>query len=287
MKKYVATLLLLVGFSINCPAQSVWKISRDDIQKSSYLIMTDPYIEASFIPMMKGLDEARDNTHVLYCELTPEDFEKGVPTLEKYIILPQENNLKGFLTDSSFNYIKQTIQQYGNDTLAAIFQVLHPDFTRLCLSSGTQTIGGKATDLNQIIDFALINQLSSDSRPVIGFETFENVMQLGFPADIIGNRAQSLLQFCQTIPNSHTLNKRITQAYRDGDLFILDQLINEKKRSGQSERIDHMNQKWTSRIITVIRDEPAIFVINDTYALGKNGIFELLRKKGYLIEAVE
>ncbi|MGL4780729.1 MAG: TraB/GumN family protein, partial [Bacteroidales bacterium] len=281
MKKFVTTFLFfLIGFTMSCPAQSVWKISRDDIQKSSYLIMTDPYIETSFISTMKGLDEASTNTDIIYCELTPQDFEEGMPSLEKYIILPQENNLKGFLTDSSFNYIKQTIQQYGNDTLAAIFQVLHPDFTRLCLSSETQTIGGKATDIDQIIDFALIKQLSSDNRPVMGFESFENVMQLGFPADIIGNRAQSLLQFCQTIPNSRTLNKRITQAYRNGDLLILDQLINEKKRSGQSERIDHMNQKWTARIITVIHDEPAIFVINDTYALGKNGIFELLRKKG-------
>lgn len=249
--------------------------------------MTDPYIESSFSSQMNGLNEAKNNTQIIYCELSPEDFEEGLPSLNKYIILPQENNLKGYLTDSAFEMIKQTVQQYGNDTLAAIFHVLHPDFIRLCLSSDQQIFGDKANDINQIIDFALIQQLATDDRPVIGFESFGDVMQLGFPADIIGNRVQALLSFCQNIQNSRTLNKRITQAYRKGDLMQLDGLINEKKRSGQVERIDHMNQKWTARIMTVIHDEPALFIINDTYILGKNGIFELLRKKGYLVEAVE
>lgn len=289
MKKFAATFLFffLIGFTVLSSAQTVWKITRDDLNNPSYIVMTDPYVEASFISEMKGLDEATKNTQVVYCELTPEDFKAGIPSLSNYIILPQDNNLKGYLTDSSLNLIKQTIVQYGNDTLASIFHVLHPDFIRLCLSSDTQTLNSKTNDINQLIDFALIQKIASDGRSVIGFETFDDVMSFGFPADIIGNRVQSLVQFCRNIDNNRTLNKRITKAYKQNDLLMLDQLINEKKASGQIERFNLMNQKWTISMINTIHEQPTLFIINDSYLFGKSGIMELLRKKGYLVEAVD
>jgi uncharacterized protein len=136
------------------------------------------------------------------------------------------------------------------------------------------------------VDYQLAERANRDGKPIEGFETA--VQQLGYFASMsMDQQRQFLAATLQETESAKELRK-ITDAWRRGDLTALESLL----KQGMDESpglfgkiITDRNRNWLPRIEQMLAD-PArdyLVVTGALHMIGPQGLVALLRDRGYQI----
>lgn len=132
------------------------------------------------------------------------------------------------------------------------------------------------------------------NKKVIGLENFketEGLILQGMRAEAAESKLRSRSNEVDDDEknNSKSLNEKIQDAYRNGDLDLLDSLNKKEFRNESFNKffLDERNRIHASGIENVIKNNQTIFAaVGAAHLPGKNGVIEMLRNKGFIVKPI-
>ncbi|KAK6022721.1 GumN protein [Ostertagia ostertagi] len=101
--------------------------------------------------------------------------------------------------------------------------------------------------------------------------------------------AQSLVQMADSFSESRAAFQKMLAAYKAQDLPALYDQIKESKELGDDLGVflDDRNEKWIPRMQDKMKNKPVFFAVGAGHLWGDQGVINLLREAGYVVEAVK
>ena len=136
------------------------------------------------------------------------------------------------------------------------------------------------------VDFQFADRAHKDGKPVIGLETA--AQQLGFFASMSMDDQRKFLSATLDETDGPQELQKITDAWRDGDLTVLEALL----KQGMDEApelfqkiVVQRNHNWLPRIEQMLADpdKDYLVVTGALHMIGPQGLVALLRARGYQI----
>jgi hypothetical protein len=137
------------------------------------------------------------------------------------------------------------------------------------------------------LDRYFAERAKNGGKPVAGLETLED--QLGIFDHLSRSEQESMLrQTVQEMDRLGTSVARIVQAWLTGDSSFLEGALLAQIREYPdlySKLILERNQHWVPQIETMVKSgENALIVVGAAHLVGKDGVIQLLRQRGYIVE---
>lgn len=282
-------LLILLIFNLKIIAQQksgnypslLWKITGKGTKKPSYLYGTMHVSNKVAYHLSDQFFDALKNVDIVGLETNPGDWLKNMSLSGQ---LDQENQLN-------------TLIGYGKDFYKSAFSYTYPEKKMLqsILSYDPDIINGllyrrnknkENFEENTYIDLFIYQAASKLNKKVISLEDFtkaEIYAELSYLPDesIEGNDTDFKPKFGY---NHSTL---IEDAYRRGDLNMLDSI----SKLGSTQNtvkflINARNEFFVNTIDSVLQTNTIFSGVGAAHLPGKEGVIELLRKKGYKVEPI-
>jgi uncharacterized protein len=137
------------------------------------------------------------------------------------------------------------------------------------------------------VDFQIAARAARDGKPVIGLETA--VEQLQAIASMSMDDQRKFLASSLDETESGKELAEITDAWRHGDLARMEALLH-KARSESPEFFDRIivqrNRNWMPKLEAMLADpdKDYLVVVGAAHMIGRQGVVELLKKKGYVVK---
>jgi uncharacterized protein YbaP (TraB family) len=136
------------------------------------------------------------------------------------------------------------------------------------------------------VDMQIAMRARQDNKPIIGLETAAE--QLGIFAGLSMDEQREFLRGTLAESDSETQLRELTTAWRSGDLEALQKAL----RKGSEESpvlfkkltVDR-NLRWLPQIEKMLQDasNDYLVVTGALHMVGRDGVVELLRRKGYTV----
>ncbi|MFP3834366.1 TraB/GumN family protein [Chryseobacterium sp. SIMBA_028] len=84
-------------------------------------------------------------------------------------------------------------------------------------------------------------------------------------------------------------SKKMTEAFKNENLKNLDQLIKDPKFMNEKQEklmLTDRNTKWAEKMPEIMKKQSSFFAVGSGHLWGKNGLINLLQKKGYTVKPV-
>jgi uncharacterized protein YbaP (TraB family) len=136
------------------------------------------------------------------------------------------------------------------------------------------------------VDLQLSARAVADKKKIVGLEPVD--LQLGM-FDKVSEADQERMVLQSVGPDSSArMLTKIKDAWATGDTKTLDHLLNEGLKGSPGlfkALVTDRNSSWIPKIAELIQgNEDALVVVGAAHLVGKQGIVQMLRDKGYVVE---
>lgn len=293
MRKLLISLLALLC-ATGAQAQLLWRITGGNCYKPSYMFGTIHLESSSYIDSVPGLSEVMGRVDAIYGEVVQDEMmSKNVMSkVLKQSVAPADSTIDRLLTPEQYKMVDSVVSRYmmgliGLDRLSklkpmAIVMQLEamqmakyfPDFKSLA--------GGG-------IDMAVQRRGSELGKYVGGFETVEQQLSIAY-GSTLQEQARVLVEMCASDNEFAHNNRRLCDLYHSQDLKALQEHLFDPERGMSGENLERMcysrNRKWMDRIVATLPVQSMLIVVGAAHLMGEQGLIELLRSRGYVVEAV-
>lgn len=258
----------------------LWKISGKGTKKPSYLYGTMHVSNRVAYYLSEQFFDALKNVEVVGLETNPGEW---LENMEKTGELSQLSQFRG--TD-----------YYGRDFYKSTFSPSFPEKRMLqgVLSYDPDIIDGllyrqnktkENFEENTYIDLFIFQTASKLNKEVISLEDFT---QSEIQARLSALPDDDAEETEGSYKDYYSGGQRIEDAYRDGNLDLLDSLSKlSSSKNTQRYLIDNRNVFFANTIDSVLKTKSLFGGVGAAHLPGENGVIELLRKRGYTVEPVE
>lgn len=279
--------LLLPFGSIYVKAQNnnqslLWKITRADLKKPSYLFGTihlickDDYIWTP--PMQKSLDasdkvcfEMDLDDPNLMMTIAAGMIDNSGKQLKDYFTPEQYTKLAAYITDS----LQMNIVLVQRMKPVALYTLFSTD-PNIC-------------DETVSYEMILTEKAKRSDKEILGIEDAKEQLSIldQIPEDTIVLDIVSMLD--GNNDSSRALYDTMYHAYKRQDLNTLSSLITESKMTGSYTDLflDDRNQRWIPRMMDMMEQGSIFFAVGAGHLSGDNGIINLLIKEGYTVTPIK
>ncbi len=261
----------------------LWQVSRDD--KSIFLLGSIHYLRKENYPLNQTILNALDASKRLVLEIdlnrtSAESAQRS--TLEK-AIYRDGTNLAQNVSPETYQLASRRANELGLDM--RILDPMKPWFAALTMVAiNLQRMG---LDPKFGVDRHLAEQAKSSGKPTSGLETLES--QLGIFDQLSKREQESMLR--ETVGELERLDRdinEIVQSWLKGDHHRLTTLL----LTGMQEYPDlyekvlvERNRRWVADIEKLVQQGGgAMVVVGAAHLVGKDGVVEMLKTKGYRVE---
>lgn len=270
----------------------LWKITAKKDPKPSYLYGTMHTNDSATHHLATLVLEELESCEVVATEIVLEESGLGFDIFGLLSsMLMKDTTLQDLYSEKEY----QLVQQFLKDRLGLIYAVVNLD---KCKPIFLSTLVGDMdpTKMEQsdkpIVDFYFQEQGKSMGKRLVGIETMEE--QLSALDKIpLKKQAEMLLAQVQGIGEQDSLATTLTELYVAQDLdglwaLYLTQaggdspLMEEFDQAVVTER----NEVMAERIDSLIQLQPTFVGVGALHLPSEKGVIELLRKRGYQVEAV-
>jgi uncharacterized protein YbaP (TraB family) len=283
MKRFILLIFFFPVFvfsqqSLRYPSL-LWKISGNGLKKPSYLYGTMHVSNRVAYYLSDQFFDALKSVEVVGLETSPGEWMQGMEATGELTAVNQFNN------------------SYSKDFYKSTFNVTFPDKRILqgILSYDPDIINGllyrhnrtkENFEENTYIDLFIFQSASKLNKQVISLENFaqsEIMARLSALPD-----AETSEGGDEAISSKYYYNiQKIEDAYRSGNLDVLDSLSKlSNSKNTQKYLIDERNIYFVKTIDSVLKTKSIFSGVGAAHLPGDDGCIELLRKKGYTVEAV-
>jgi uncharacterized protein YbaP (TraB family) len=273
-----------------CPAQSkqvnaeankslLWKISGKKLSRPSYLFGTLHLICPDDYVWQEPMQQALKNSSTVAFEMDMDD-----PSIQSQmmagLLLKDGRKLQDFYTEEEYRRLSELAAANG------IPLQMMERFSPFALISFLYT---KAVDcpVPDSYEGNIMKLAQKDGKQIIGLESLAdqlNVIQK-MNADSV---AKQVLGIADDLDSFRSMFNNMLQAYKAQDLPSLYEYIIESPdyKSELESLLYQRNERWIPSITQLISKEPAFIAVGAGHLWGERGVIDLLRKKGYTVEAV-
>ena len=278
--------VLLAGLTGELRAQEksfLWRVNSD--QNRLYILGSIHLLKKETYPLKKSIEDAFEQTKKLVLEI---DLGSANPHKIQQLMLQKSISTDGTMLDQSvsdetYQAVAKRAKELGIDIrLLSPFKPWVIAMTMAAIK--LQQLG---FDPSLGVDRHLAERAKQTDKPTAGLETAEFQLDL---FDRFSAKEQELL-LRQSMDEMDHVERNITaivQAWKSGDVGAVERhLLVGMRDYPEIHRkvIDDRNQRWLPQIENLLsRGENALIVVGAAHLVGKNGIIELLKDRGYRVE---
>lgn len=291
-KVLFALLFVLAGMVAN--AQLLWRVSGGNCFKSSYLFGTIHLESKNYIDSVPGLNDAIASVDAIYGEIVKDDLRssKVMSDVLKQSIAPADSTIDKLLSAEDYALVDSVVRDYmkgiiGLDRLkkykplTVIMQLEAMQLTKYIPDYKSLILG---------LDLGIQSRGEALGKYVGGFETVEEQLAIGYGSSL-EDQAKTLVDMCRKDKDFGQNNEALIAAYHSQDLKALEQHLTDPETGMDAESMEKMcysrNRKWMDKIVSTMPVQSMLIVVGVGHLVGEDGLINLLRNRGYVVEPVD
>ena len=259
-------------------AQLLWKVTKDNDEKPSYLFGTIHIVPEKQFVVWPVVDSAFHASSTLVMEMDLEMSASEMLQAAKQMSLPESKTLEAYIPKEKF----ERIRTYCIDSLAwkkrkfNRYSRMKPFFfSSLVLSAQL----GKVKGYEQYFS----SQAKRKKIPVLGLETLQQQMEA---LDAISIEEQAVA-LDESIVSGRAEYDNMLKVYLNRDLETLGKQMaeNDEMMDGFSaELLTKRNKNWVPLLQKWMSEEPIFVAVGAGHLPGEDGLINLLKSEGYRVE---
>lgn len=301
MKRIFFTFVVAVMASVTANAQLLYKISGNGLNTPSYIVGTYHLAPASYVDSIPGARVALETAEQVCGELSMDEMSslEGTQKVMAAMMLPDGQSLKDVLSEEEFAKLDAFMADVmgvglSNPMVGAQLGKMTPMAiaTQLQLLQYMKMTPG--FNPNALIDSYFQTEAAKNGKPVIGFETMDFQISVLYKGRSIERQKVQLMCMIDNREYELMMMKTLTEAYFAQDIAKLLEVTEEKlgnKCDSTPEEDEALiygrNADWAEKMPAIMGDKSTLFVVGAAHLPGERGVLELLKKKGYAVEAVK
>lgn len=281
-----SVLIAIMFFSYFANAQKLensllWKISGNGIEKPSYLYGTMHAVCETNIDA--DVMQAFDETNQLYLEIDLDD-----PNLQAKmmggVMMKDGVTISSLITEEESKIVDNFLKENIGLSLKMI-----DTFKPLMLTSMYLP---KLLDCPmKAVDMELMKIATAQNKELLGLETIEDQLSV-FDKIPYKTQVDEIVKTAKKnmADEKKEMNKMLAVYKSENieEMLTLTQGSENKMFSDFSEDLlTKRNQNWIPIIEKTAKENPTLFAVGAAHLAGKDGVIKLLRKKGFIVEAVK
>jgi uncharacterized protein YbaP (TraB family) len=280
---FLAAIFASAGESPGQEKSFLWQLQsgKGDI----YILGSIHFLKRENYPLNPTIEKAFDSAKKLVFEIDLKSADSGTVqrlTLEKGLHRDGKT-LQQNVSAETYGLAAKRAQELGLDIRA--LSPLKPWMVALTMAAlQLQKLG---FDPNSGIDRYLAGRATRAGKPIAGLETA--AFQIGLMDQLSASDQESMLR--QSLREMDLLDKELDQIVRSwaaGDVPALEQLLLKAMREYPAVHqriVVDRNRSWLPEIESLIKQgESALVVVGAAHLVGKEGVIELLKARGYTLE---
>jgi uncharacterized protein len=277
---------LLAGLTGELRAQEksfLWRVNSD--QNRLYILGSIHLLKKETYPLKKSIEDAFEQTKklVLEIDLGSANQQKIQQLMLQKSISTDGTMLHQSVSNETYQAVAKRAKELGIDI--RVLSPFKPWVIAMTMAAiKLQQLG---FDPSLGVDRHLAERAKQTDKPTAGLETAEFQLDL---FDRFSAKEQELL-LRQSMDEMDHIERNVTaivQAWKSGDVGAVERhLLVGMRDYPEIHRkvIDDRNQRWLPQIENLLsRGENALIVVGAAHLVGKNGIIELLKDRGYRVE---
>jgi uncharacterized protein len=261
----------------------LWKV----VSKGStvYLLGSVHLLKPGAYPLSQPIEEAFRDSAKLVLEVSLDALNS--PDAQQMVLakalLPEGKTLNEMLSPATYEAVRQKVEGLGLDIAA--LKRMKPWF--LSLSLVVMKMQQLGYDAQHGVDRHFFERARKEKKPVLGLETADFQIDLldSLPAK---TQEESLLQTLKELDQLEKEFEQVLRAWGAGDEKQLDRLLLKSFNEYPdvyAKLISERNQNWLPKIERHFQDgNTTLVIVGAAHLIGRDGVVELLKKKGYLVE---
>ncbi len=290
MLKACTFIFLLFLFVANTFAQNIktekysslfWEITGNGIKKPSYLFGTMHVSNKLAFHLSDSFYNAIQRTDMVALELNPEFWQKDMVKMNA-----AQEELENFYKDNTTQYITESsfsINDYYDKLKTALTAEPQQINSLLYRTFSVQ----QDYEENTYLDLYIYQTGRKYGKLAGGVEDYYQTQKILF--ETYAAMAKEKIKRTSTGRDAVTdIDKKIQEAYRRGDLDLLDSLerISFNSPAYLDKFLYKRNKIQANSIDTLIKQHSIFVGVGAAHLPGPNGVIELLRKKGYKLRPI-
>jgi uncharacterized protein len=262
---------------------SVWKVSS--AEGTVYLVGSIHMLTENDFPLPAAMDDAFEKGETVVFEVDPDSLQ--TTAVQMFVLqnamCGEGSTLRTELGDSVYALVQEMAESLGVDL--GPFSGFKPWFVAVTLTLAEMQRMGFDPMLGVEMQFA--KRAKEMGKPVVSLETAQ--YQLGLFIGLAGGEQRDFL--LHTLSQLSDVEKELSQiiaAWKTGSLEDLDKSLNKSFDEFPSiyERlVTRRNRNWVERIGGFLESgKTHVVIVGVGHMPGREGLLELLAKKGYAIE---
>ena len=143
----------------------------------------------------------------------------------------------------------------------------------------------------QSYELELMKVAKTQDEEVLGLETVEDQLQVFDDIPYIDQVNDLLKTAKDNMAYDKASLSKVTDIYKAQNITEMLKMMNDDYYSSVSKHQDKLltnrNKNWISKISEYTKDQPTFFGVGAGHLAGENGVIKLLRKAGFTVEAVQ
>ena len=301
MKKIFLSLLFAVVSCIVSNAQLLYKVSHKNLAKPSYIVGTYHLAPASFIDSIPGAKAALDAVDVVCGEVVMSEMEsrESQKKVMEAMTLPDGKSLTDVLTADEMQRLNAYMDKLlGMNLDNPLLKSQMGKMTPMALSTQLQVVQYmKLTpgfNPMKLIDVHFQKVAKKAGKTVVGLETVDFQIETLYKGTTLERQKQQLLCMVDNDGYYALQMKELSAAYFAQNMQALLEITDEKMgnlcdSTPQEEEalIYGRNAAWVEKMPAMMGEASTLFVVGAAHLPGEKGVLELLKAKGYTVEAVK
>jgi uncharacterized protein len=277
---------LVAGLTGELRAQEktfLWRVNSD--QNRLYILGSIHLLKKETYPLKKSIEDAFEQTKklVLEIDLSSANSQKIQQLMLQKSISTDGTMLHQSVSDETYQAVAKRAKELDIDI--RVLSPFKPWVIAMTMAAiKLQQLG---FDPSLGVDRHLAERAKQTDKPTAGLETAEFQLDL---FDRFSAKEQELL-LRQSMDEMDHVERNVTaivQAWKSGDVGAVERhLLVGMRDYPEIHRkvIDERNQRWLPQIENLLSGgENALIVVGAAHLVGKNGIIELLKDRGYRVE---
>ena len=281
-------LLLLLGSCAASPQgggskATLWKMQGD--HNTVYLLGSIHVLSRRTYPLKPALESAFNDASQIVFEIDLTRFtQKSLKDeFRRTAFYPSGQSLSKKLTPETIQLLNDLLPLYGL-SLRKVDR-MKPWFLAEALSTLTLEMAGFSDRLG--VDLYFYRKAKAAGKPVLGLETLRDQAEI-FDRFNDQQNEQYLLSTIFGLPAYAEMVRQLVDAWKDGNVRLLDRLLNQDKRSDPATHdvlFSRRNSKWVPEIERLAHGNGNyLIIVGAGHLVGDDGVVAQLRRAGYSVQ---
>lgn len=295
MKRQFSLLIAIALVTLTASAQLLWKVSGNNLGRPSYIMGTYHFAPSTMMDKIPGMQRALEGCDIVVGEIAQESLAEPESQLKmaQALMAHPDSTLDKLYTREEYRIIETVFNKYFGSMGVKLSQM--NSVKPMAIITQMQAMQALKYfpnyDPAELIDMAVQKRGLEMGRPSQGLETIEDQVDLLFNTPI-SEQATSLLELCKTDDKFLMLSSALVEAYMEQDLDKIYAVMTNPEIGGDDPEayealLFDRNRLWVERLVKMMPERACLVCVGAGHLPGNQGLLQLLRDRGYTIEAMQ